>query len=245
MASSSAADSGGASGTSAIPRRQPAAGRSGRARGGRRRAARRRGRRPRPTGLGDAARHGRAVVRDALGEQVGRARRAARVRSRTRSPRQRASLRGHVGQRGADARQHDARGRPRSRSLLPPLAERLRRRLRQLARHASTRRAARAARPANGTARRPAAQGLLRRLVAPAAGEHAREQRPSPRARRAARRPPRDDAPAQVDQHLGDVDLDRADLVAGAAQRRGVGQRRGGLAARASCGVRIAPIGPG
>ena len=40
-----------------------------------------------------------------------------------------------------------------------------------------------------------------------------------------------------------DVDLHRADVVAGAAERRGLG--RAGVLEPASCGVRIAPIGPG
>ena len=38
-----------------------------------------------------------------------------------------------------------------------------------------------------------------------------------------------DDLAAEVDQDLGDVDLDRADLVAGAAERGGVGERAGVL----------------
>ena len=42
------------------------------------------------------------------------------------------------------------------------------------------------------------------------------------------------DAPAQVHEHGRDVDLDRADLVAGAAQRRGPRQRRRLVAARAA-----------
>ena len=59
---------------------------------------------------------------------------------------------------------------------------------------------------------------------ATAGSENARAPPSSPAARRTD---PRllDDAGAEVDQDLGNVDLDRAHLVAGAAQRRGVGQR--------------------
>ena len=41
-----------------------------------------------------------------------------------------------------------------------------------------------------------------------------------------------DDPAAEVDQDLGDVDLHRADVVAGPAERRGVGERAGVLDAR-------------
>ena len=68
---------------------------------------------------------------------------------------------------------------------------------------------------------------------------------PAPALRRPARRPLAADAGRAGAPGRRDVDLHRADLVAGAAQRRGEGQRRRAARARCSCGVRIAPIGPG
>ena len=49
----------------------------------------------------------------------------------------------------------------------------------------------------------------------------------------------------QVDQDLRDVDLHRAGVVAGAAERRRERQRRVVAPTPVSCGDRIAPIGPG
>ena len=53
------------------------------------------------------------------------------------------------------------------------------------------------------------------------------------------------DVVAKLDEHGRDVDLDRADLVAGAAQRRRERQLGSACSTPTSCGVRIAPIGPG
>ena len=52
-------------------------------------------------------------------------------------------------------------------------------------------------------------------------------------------------AGAQVGQEARDLDLDRADLAARPAQGRRVWQRAAHSRCPASCGVRIAPIGPG
>ena len=124
-----------------------------------------------------------------------------------------------------------------------------------------------------GSSRRQAAAGrgcASSRRAAPAAGRSSPSRtngrwttRPSRWASSKRRRPPktqpsrpiatrsatvaarRDGLAAQMQQHRRDVDLDRADLVAGAAEARGERQRGAPARSRRSCGVRIAPIGPG
>ena len=64
------------------------------------------------------------------------------------------------------------------------------------------------------------------------------------RSRSARLRPLADDPAAEVNEHSRDVDLDGADLGTGAAETRGERQRTG-LGGPRSCGVKIAPIGPG
>ena len=124
-------------------------------------------------------------------------------------------------------------------AVLPPVAERLLGRLGEVAHRG----------PAGdgGLRQRPAAEPRqpLRGLVAAAGGERRGHALHGQRLGRELGLLLAHDAPAQVDEDRRDVDLDRADLVTGAAQRRRPRQRRRLSRARCSCGVRIAPIGPG
>ena len=165
-----------------------------------------------------AARRGRGLVRRRLGASpAGTSRRAARTRARISS---RASAHG-----------------------VPLLAATCPGRLRRESRHQSLNvcRAPRAARASASTAagpRRPAGRARARpRAARPRSarrlGEDARHRAPSRRARAPARRLAHD-PPAQVHEDRRDVDLHRADLVAGAAQRAGPRQRRRALEAAAA-----------
>ena len=186
--------------------------------GRRHRARRPRRRRPGRPWRGSrrrARRSGRR--RRARGRRAGRARRGARRPARRR------------------ARCGSARGSRHVALTAPPVSERLLRG-REVAGLGPARHRARQPPldlPVAG--QRPGAEPCraLGRLVAAAAREHARHRlHRQPLAGHP--RPPAvalglaHDAPAQVHEHRGDVDLDRADLVAGAAQRGRPRQRRRG-----------------
>ena len=184
-----------------------------------------------------------AVVADALAEE--RDPRLAVERPRPPVGARRRRRRRPAAERGAHASE-DRLARS-SRPLLPPLAEALARRRLQVARCASTPRAgagSRAIRPprTNGRCSDPRRAAARVRSVA-----GRRRRRPPPASPPARARSPLASTAllAQVQQHPRDVDLHRADLVAGAAQARRVRQASARSRCRCSCGVRIAPIGPG